>query len=404
MAGRSGSMKARVGVVVGACSLLAGLMSVVVLTGTSDPVALPAPTVSLAAQDVSATAGHAAAAVTTTTACNALLMLLNDCPSGPTTTTSPPTTTTTTTSTTTTTVPASTTTTTTSGTAPTCQSSVPSYVPLPAGESAWTCTLDNEFNGTSLSTSSFAPLTTASTGYTTGAYASFLSSPTAGTPCYVNNASTVNESGGTLNLSIVVVPQMNCTDPQALGGSFPTDYEGGDVNTSGLFSQEYGYFETSAEMPASTIDGLQETLWLWPVNQTLHGSQWPDSGEIDYAEFYSEYPQYDVPVVHYPGSSTTQSATSDTNACADAMGHLTAGQFNRYALSWTPTTITAYFNDTPCITDTYASRDTETAPAPFDQPFFLNFTAALGVSPNSFNAGTTQLPATTKIQWMRVWR
>jgi beta-glucanase (GH16 family) len=393
-------------------------MSVVMLSGPSSPVSLPTPSVGLAALDVSATcasrhadtglcgraAGQAAAAsssataaaaVTTTTACSGLLLLLNDCPGGPTTTT-------TTSTTTTTTEPP--TTTTTSGPAPTCQSSVPSNVPLPAGESSWTCTLDNEFDGTSLTTSSFSPLTTASTGYTTGAAASFLSSPTAGTPCYVNNSSTVNESGGTLNISIVQVPKMTCTDPSAVGGSFPTDYEGGDVNTLGMFSQEYGYFETSAEMPASAIDGLQETLWLWPVNQDLHGSQWPDSGEIDYAEFYSEYPQYDVPVVHYPGSSTAQSPTSDTDACADAMGRLTAGQFNTYALAWTPTTITAYFNNVPCITDTYAPRDTETPPAPFDQPFFLNFTAALGVNTNAFKAGTTPLPATTKIQWMRVWR
>ncbi len=57
----------------------------------------------------------------------------------------------------------------------------------------------------------------------------------------------------------------------------------------------------------------------------------------------------------------------------------------RYALSWTPTTLTAYFNGVPCMTDVYASylSSPDTAPAPFNQPFFLAFTAALGMGSNS---------------------
>ncbi len=47
----------------------------------------------------------------------------------------------------------------------------------------------------------------------------------------------------------------------------------------------------------------------------------------------------------------------------------------------------------------------DTAPAPFDQPFFLAFTAALGTNGNDvFESGSTPLPATTKIDWVRVWQ
>ena len=88
-------------------------------------------------------------------------------------------------------------------------------------------------------------------------------------------------------------------------------------------------------------------------------------------------------------------------------GDTTAGQFNTYALSWTPTTITTYFNGVPCITDVYGPYVTspDTAPEPFNQPFFLAFTSAFGMNGNdSFEPGTTPLPATMKIDWVRVWQ
>jgi beta-glucanase (GH16 family) len=217
----------------------------------------------------------------------------------------------------------------------------------------------------------------------------------------VNNPNTVNESGGYLNLSVLAVQKtFSC---KKMMGSFNTRYEGGTVNSEGLFTQEFGYFETRAEMPASSVPGLQETLWLYPSNETLYGP-WPDSGEIDYGEFYSKYPDLDVPVVHYPGSTKDPNATNQN--CSQA-GVATAGQFNTYAVMWTPTTITTYFNGMPCMTDVYGSHVThpDKAPEPFNQPFFLSFTSALGFGGgNTFSATKTPLPATTKVDWMRVWQ
>jgi beta-glucanase (GH16 family) len=208
-------------------------------------------------------------------------------------------------------------------------------------------------------------------------------------------------SGGTLNLSVVHTPQPFVCNTSN-GTPFITSYEGGDVSSYQLFSQTYGYFQVEAKMPATTLQGLQETLWLYPENQTLFGG-WPDSGEIDYGEFYSDYSNADFPVIHYPGS-TNDPNSQTTNGCT--LANITpAGQFNTYALSWTPTTITAYFNGVPCITDTYAPYVTlpDTAPAPFDEPFFLAFTAALGQGSDSV-ASWTPLPATTQIKYVRVWQ
>ena len=76
---------------------------------------------------------------------------------------------------------------------------------------------------------------------------------------------------------------------------------------------------------------------------------------------------------------------------------------------WTPTTITAYFNGVPCITDTYAPyvQGPDAAPSPFNQPFFMAFTAALGVGTDSPDRDRTcprSFPATTSLDCMRVWQ
>ena len=307
-----------------------------------------------------------------------------------------------TTTSTTTTLPASTTTsspvtsTTTTTDHPTassggCGGTSPPIAP-PSG--TWACTFGDEFNGTSLDTSKWQPVLTSTSGYESGP----LLSPV----CYVDNPSTISESGGYLNLSVVAVsPSVQCNQP--IGLSSNNSYEGGMIASYQRFSQKYGYFEVRAQMPPTSVPGLQETLWLYPENMNLYGP-WPDSGEIDYAEFYSSYSQFDVPAVHYPGSGADPNAT--TNGCSSA-GQSAAGQFNTYALSWTPTTITTYFNGVPCTTDTYGSHVTgpDTAPEPFNQPFFLAFTSALGMNNgDSFEPGVTPVPATMKIDWVRVWQ
>jgi beta-glucanase (GH16 family) len=218
------------------------------------------------------------------------------------------------------------------------------------------------------------PQLTSNSGYLNGA-----------TACYVDNPGTVSVAGGYLNLSARQVAPFTCSYP---GGSFTTSYEAGMVSTYGLFDQTYGAFEVNAKLPAAAIDGLQETMWLYP--QTLTYGAWPVSGEIDFAEFYSQYPGYDVPYIHYAKSS------SDPNVTAyDCI--VNPSTFNTYGVDWTPTSITVLFNGTPCIVD-YPT----TGGAPFNQPFFIALTQALGVGTNAFSA-TTPLPATTQVDWVRAW-
>ena len=253
---------------------------------------------------------------------------------------------------------------------PSCQGTTPLGLP-----GNWTCTFDDEFNGTSLNTNDWVPQVTATSGYVNGA-----------TACYVDDPDTISVSGGYLNLTVLQVAPFTCGEGSS---SFTTSYEAGMVSTSGLFDQTYGAFEVSAKLPPSEVEGLQETMWLYP--QTLTYGPWPASGEIDFAEFYSEYPGLDVPYIHYSQSSTDPNVTAyDCLINQDA--------FNTYGVDWTSTSITVLYNGQPCLVD-YPTTGSE----PFDQPFFIALTQALGVGTNAFTPGVTQLPATTEIDWVRAW-
>ena len=274
-----------------------------------------------------------------------------------------------------------------------CGGEVPAAKP---GGGAWTCSFDDEFDAatgdaTALNTNVWVPQVTATSGYTTG--------PLTDQACYENSPANISVSGGYLHLTALKASSLfDCS-----GLTFPlTQYTSGMVSTYEKFSQTYGRFEVRAEMPQADAKGLQETLWLWPDNDTLYGKE-PASGEIDFSEFYSQYFDDDIPYVHYGYTSSTANTKTNTNIVT-AECPLNPAQFNDYALVWEPGTLTISVNGVTCLTDNYVPDDGVDSPAPFDQGFFLALTQALGVTTNAFNPSTTPLPATTLIKYVRVWQ
>lgn len=248
----------------------------------------------------------------------------------------------------------------------------------------WTCTFDDEFNGTTLDTTKWTVQQTANSGYTTGTGA--------GTACYVNSPNNVSVSGGTLNLTVrKEAAPFVCS-------YFVTQYTSGMVTTTNNFAQAYGLYEISAKLPATTLQGLQETFWLWPQNQNEYGSVWPDSGEIDFAEFYSVINSYDIPYIHYNAAKTDPNVTAYTCVISNP------NAFHTYGLEWTPTSLTVLYDGKTCLVDHWTPAFPESGSEPFNQPFFIAITQALGVYPNAFVAGYTPLPATTSVDWVRAWK
>jgi hypothetical protein len=82
---------------------------------------------------------------------------------------------------------------------------------------------------------------------------------------------------------------------------------------------------------------------------------------------------------------------------------ISVGQYNDYAVVWSPGKFTITVNGQNCLTDNYVP-DNVASPAPFNQPFFIALTQALGVGSNAYNPYTTPLPATTSIDYVRVWK
>jgi beta-glucanase (GH16 family) len=249
----------------------------------------------------------------------------------------------------------------------------------------WVCTFDDEFDGTTLNTSKWLVQQTSNSGYHSG------------NECYVNSPNNVSVANGVLSLTArQEAAPFSCTNGLDGSESYQTSYTAGMVSTDDRFSQDYGLYMVRAKLPASTIKGLQETLWLWPNDASKYGSLPQSGGEIDFAEFYSEYPNLDIPVLHY------RTVTKDPNATADC--NLTnPNEFHTYGLEWNTTSMTMFIDGQACMSDTWQPMAPESAPEPFNQPFFICLTQALGMDTNNFVAGTSQLPATTQIDWVRVW-
>jgi beta-glucanase (GH16 family) len=246
----------------------------------------------------------------------------------------------------------------------------------------WTCSFDDEFTGSSLNTKLWSVEQTATSGFTTG--------PLGSEVCYVNSRNNVSVGHGYLYLTV------RKQKTGAHCGLIGSRYTGGTVTSSGKFSQTYGRFEVRAEIPASKIRGLQETFWLWPDNDRKYGAE-PRSGEIDFAEMYSLHSGMDIPYLHYVPQNKDATVTSPS--CT-----LSRIGFHTYDLVWTPTTMTISYDGKTCIHTSWTAAHTSSASAPFNQPFFMVLTQALGVGANSFAPTRTPLPATTVVDYVRVWR
>ena len=62
------------------------------------------------------------------------------------------------------------------------------------------------------------------------------------------------------------------------------------------------------------------------------------------------------------------------------------------------------FDGQTCLVDSWDPADPLVKPQPFDQPFMVALTQFLGVQGNAFDPATTPLPATTNVDYVRVWK
>lgn len=263
---------------------------------------------------------------------------------------------------------------------------------LKADGQAWSCTFADDFAGTELNRDKWIPQRTATSNFSTG-------EPGGARACYLDQPATVRVRGGDLRLSVVRKPAaFTCGE----GGSpFRTRYAAGMVSTHNRFSQTYGRFEVRARIPSWSEPGLQETLWLWPVDAKKYGAH-PDSGEIDFAEFYSVYHDRVIPRLHYSYDPATVNRLTSTNVVTNQCW-INPAEFNTYMLEWEPGRLTIMVNGSTCLVDNYIADNTTDAFAPFNQPFMVVLTQALGHGVNALPQGTN-VSETTYVDHVRVWK
>ncbi|MGJ0558412.1 glycoside hydrolase family 16 protein, partial [Methylocystis sp.] len=207
--------------------------------------------------------------------------------------------------------------------------------------------------------------------------------------CYADSPSTINVSGGTLNLSLrKVATPVSCT----FGGmSGPTNYVSGGVMSYRLFSQQYGRFEARIKNTATSYPGLHEAFWLWPDDRVASTTVWPYAGEIDISETYSKYSTLSIPFLHY--SADVLGTLLGTNTSWSCTAY--RGVWNTYAVEWTPTKVQIFVNGRSCLTNTSAD------PA-FAKPYIMALTQGMGATGNEYD-GRAPL-GTMNVDYVKVWK
>jgi beta-glucanase (GH16 family) len=259
--------------------------------------------------------------------------------------------------------------------------------PKKSNGTPYTCSFDDEFNGSTLDPKKWQVLTTSSYGFHSGP------------ECYVNDGQHVKESAGVLDLILTrSTNPVDCTVEQ-------TRYLSGMVDSTGLFAQAYGRFEVRAKLPPGI--GLQPALWMFPES-SKYGA-WPNSGEIDIAEAFGLgvngllpglLPDEVWPHLHYQ----SWLGPAAPGAMCDVPGSTTS--FHTYAVDWTPQLITFLYDGKSCASYTWTPAGTAShAPEPFDQPFFISLELALGsLDPDLVSDLLTPFPSTLAIDYVRVWK
>lgn len=264
----------------------------------------------------------------------------------------------------------------------------------------WQCTFSDEFSGTQIDTSKWKRQLTID-----GSSAFKVDGKMA---CFTGSGDNASVSGGALHLTVREEPAaFSCVQ----GGNKPpvtTKFTGGGVYSKDLFSQAYGRFTVRAAFPASVQRGLHAALWMWPDNPLKYGP-WPMSGEIDIVEYYLDRPGYVVPHLHFLANPLIpKNPRRGTNSTGNSLCHFDRPDlFHDYTLVWTPQRLAIYYDGTLCMFSyPKALLGGGNSVAPFDQPFFMVLSQALGVSgtSNEYAPGVTELPATTKVDWVRVWK
>ncbi|MFT4144136.1 MAG: carbohydrate binding domain-containing protein [Mobilitalea sp.] len=177
-------------------------------------------------------------------------------------------------------------------------------------------------------------------------------------------------------------------------------YTSGKVTTQNKHDYTYGLFEIRAKVPEG--QGLWPALWMMPTDESFYG-QWPKCGEIDIMEILGHETNKLYATIHYgePHGEKQGSYILPEGKFSD--------DYHVYTCEWLPGELRFYIDGILYHTAnnwfTKADEGEITFPAPFDQPFFLQFNLAVGgVWPGNPDETTNFENAKFEIDYVKVYQ
>ncbi len=237
----------------------------------------------------------------------------------------------------------------------------------------WTCTFEDNFDGTTLDRGMWTPMD-ASVGFSTAG------------ECFVDDPAHISVADGLLTLRATKLPEA------AQCGPISSQFQTAMIFTEEKFAQTYGRFEARLKFPPGS--GFTSAFWLWPEDKA-YGEK---SGEIDVAEYFGAYPDLVSPHIHIK-----EGAGGDRGAGAFCRIVYATGAFHTYTVEWSPEGFTFLYDGVPCMTlGSWDPGSPLTFPQPFDQRFFILLSIAPGYNENAIT-DSSPFPAELKVDYVRAW-
>ena len=169
-------------------------------------------------------------------------------------------------------------------------------------------------------------------------------------------------------------------------------YTSGRIETGGLFSQKYGRFEASIQIPHG--QGMWPAFWLLGASFASVG--WPQCGEIDIMENRGATPTSVVGSLHGPGGNNVTAGYALPSGASFSDG------FHQFAVEWEPGVVRWYVDGALYETQ---SADTfpDSQPWVFDQPFFVILNLAVGGQFGGSAGASTPFPQSMLVDYVHVY-
>ena len=168
-------------------------------------------------------------------------------------------------------------------------------------------------------------------------------------------------------------------------------YTSARLKTQGLFAQQYGRFETRANLPFG--QGLLPAIWMLGAN--IDTVNWPACGEVDILETIGTDITENHGSLHAPSYDPTAKYTLPGGAKL-------SDDFHTFAIQWQPGSVAFYVDD-----QLYETQTSAKTPAggtwEFEHPFFLIVNVAVGGTWPGDPDTTTTFPQTLVVDWIRVY-